>query len=112
MLRHAVGLMAIAAVAIVAPLHAEQAGAVTHEIMINNFVFAPERVIVHQGDTIKWVNHDVVRHNATAADKSWATSALAPGGDGSIMAATIGTFTYICTRHPEMKGTIVVEPAK
>lgn len=114
MLRRALLIAAVAAAALVAPLRAQQPNpaAAAHQIVISDFSFAPARIVVHQGDTIKWVNRDIVRHNATVGDKSWTTGTLMPGGAGSVTATAVGTFNYICTRHPSMKGVIVVEAPK
>lgn len=109
MLRRALLVPAAVAAALAAPLRAQQPNPAAHEIVISNFSFAPARIVVHQGDTIKWVNRDIVRHNATAGDRSWTTGTLMPGGTGSVTATAAGTFNYICTRHPTMKGVIVVE---
>ena len=105
-------ILAAAVVGAIAGAEAAQPSAATHEVVISDFAFNPPHVTVSQGDTVTWVNRDVVRHNATASDKGWTSGTLRSGASGSITANTVGTFTYICTRHPSMTGTLVVEGRK
>jgi plastocyanin len=102
----------IAALVVVAalslPLHAQQRPP-SREIAIESFAFTPTRLVVQQGDVITWVNRDVVRHDATMLDRSGGTGPILSGATGSITATKPGIFDYMCSRHPDMKGTIVVE---
>ena len=45
-------------------------------------------------------------HSATANDGSFDTGILSKGGSGSHTFTQAGTFSYICTPHPFMKGTV------
>src|SRR4051812_274738 len=40
-----------------------------HQIVIDNFTFAPEELTVPAGTTVTWVNHDDVPHTATSSAK-------------------------------------------
>ena len=64
-------LLAFAAGVLSTPLLAQQPSSAKLEIEIKNFAFTPNRLVVQQGDTITWTNRDFVRHDITAADKSW-----------------------------------------
>jgi plastocyanin len=99
----------VTAAALSLPLHAQQPSRPGREIAIDNFAFTPARLVVQQGDVITWVNRDVVRHDVTMLDKSGGAGTIQSGASGSITATTPGTFDYICSRHPGMKGTIVVQ---
>lgn len=105
-------LLAFAAGVLSTPLLAQQPSSAKLEIEIKNFTFTPNRLVVQQGDTITWTNRDFVRHDITAADKSWKVDTILSRATGSFTAAKPGTFDYICSRHPSMKGTIVVEAPK
>ena len=58
------------------------------------------------GDSVTWVNAGEEPHNAVGDDFS--TSLLDAGESGSASFSTAGTFAYICTVHPQMKGTVKV----
>jgi plastocyanin len=88
-------------------VHAAAATGVT----IKNFKFAPASISVNVGDTITWSNQDEAPHTATANDGSFDTGNLNKGQSGSHTFAKAGTFAYICSVHPSMKGTVVVAAA-
>lgn len=84
-----------------------QTGAVA--IDIKDFAFHPAEVRIPAGTVITWTNSDVVAHTATAPDGAFNSGNLNPGQSFSFTFDTAGTYDYICTYHPFMKGTIVVE---
>jgi hypothetical protein len=73
-----------------------------------NFAFSPASVTVNVGDTVTWTNHDDAPHNATANDGSFSTPDINNGQSASHRFTQPGTFSYICTIHPNMHGTIRV----
>jgi plastocyanin len=77
-------------------------------VTIKNFKFAPSTSSVHVGDTITWTNQDIAPHTATASNGSWDTGTINKGKTGSHTFTTAGTFPYICSIHPSMKGTVTV----
>lgn len=107
-MKRATAVLVVAA-ALSLPLHAQQPRPPGREIAIESFAFTPARLVVQQGDVITWVNRDVVRHDATMLDRSGGTGPILSGATGSITATKPGIFDYMCSRHPDMKGTIVVE---
>jgi plastocyanin len=75
-----------------------------------NQSFAPEPAMMRVGQTVAWRNADSVTHNATQDTNRFATSNLAGGATSSpITMSTAGTFTYHCTIHPGMVGTLTVQ---
>ena len=81
----------------------------THTVTIEGMRFQPEVLTVAPGDTVVWVNKDLVPHTATSkaggfdskdiqADKSWRYTIQ-----------TTGEFAYICTFHPTMKAVLRVK---
>jgi plastocyanin len=84
-------------------------GGATVEVKMEGMAFSPQTVTIKAGDTVNWTNKDQPPHNATAVDKSWQTSTLATGESGGVTFATAGTFPYICTIHPTMTGTVIVQ---
>jgi plastocyanin len=71
--------------------------------------FKPPRLTAHVGDTVTWRNGDFVAHTATSKEAGFEVE-LAPGKEGTATVSKPGTFTYICRYHPNMRGTLVVEP--
>lgn len=78
-------------------------------VVIKGMVFKPEKLLVHKGDIVVWVNKDIVAHNVTDfPENKWTSGTL---NRGSSWKKTIDeTFDYYCSIHPTMKGKIVVEP--
>jgi plastocyanin len=70
--------------------------------------FIPMNVQVPVGGTVKWMNVDSAAHTATAMDGSFDTSLVNAGKSYSQKFDTAGTFEYMCSLHPWMKGTITV----
>jgi plastocyanin len=76
---------------------------------ISDFKFTPGTITVHVGDTVTWTNNGPTDHTATANDGSFNTGTLKKGQSASHTFTKTGTFAYICSIHPFMKGTIVVD---
>lgn len=89
---------------------AAQGGARTHRVTIEKFAFVPGILTVRAGDTIEWLNTDLVPHTATAKDRSWDSGSLSKNAVGAVKLASPGTIEYLCRFHPHMTGMIVVEP--
>jgi len=78
-------------------------------VTIQNFAYSPATITVKAGDSITWTNQDSVGHSATADDNSFDTGVLPQGQSKSITFSKAGTYTYHCSVHPTMKGTVVVQ---
>ncbi len=77
-----------------------------HVVTIRGMAFHPAVLEVARGDTVVWVNQDIVPHTATATPE-WDTGVLAQGKRGLIVSRQPGELRYICTLHPTMQGTLV-----
>ena len=74
-----------------------------------NISFKPKTVTIEPGDEVTWTNKDTAQHNAVgqgAAD--FDTGLLEKGETGTVPFNDTGTFRYICTVHPSMKGEVKV----
>ena len=80
-----------------------------HTIVIENVQFNPQNLTVKTGDQIIWINKDLFPHSATASAKAFDSQAIAPNASWNWVASKPGTYTYVCTFHPTMKGTITVQ---
>jgi len=85
---------------------ADQAG---HAVVtISDFAFSPATVTVKVGAQVVWQNDGKVAHTITFDDGSVSSPDIAPGANAGHKFATAGTFKYHCSKHPTMKGTVVV----
>ena len=75
---------------------------------IVDFAFHPGATTVHVGDTVTWTNSGKQPHTATANNGSFNTGILQTGQSGSHTFTQAGTFSYVCSFHPFMHGTVVV----
>lgn len=80
-----------------------------HTVIIKKFKFTPDRITVRIGDTIEWINQDIVPHTATADAGDWDTEKLKKGESNSLEVTTNMTSSYFCVFHPKMKGAIIIE---
>jgi plastocyanin len=82
-------------------------------VLIQNFNFQPATISIKKGTTVTWTNQDSAAHTVTS-DKSSAailnSPSLAQGEEFSFTFNDVGTFTYYCEPHPNMRGSIVVAP--
>ncbi len=76
-------------------------------IDIEAFAFSPSEVRVAVDSEVTWTNRDPAPHTATG--DGFDTGTLATGASGSARFDTPGTFPYICSIHPSMSATIIVE---
>ncbi len=74
-------------------------------------LYIPDPIRVRVGQTITWTNTDTDPHDVSADDGSFYSGPIGTGGSWRWTAKTPGTFTYTCTIHPDMHGTIIVSPA-
>ena len=82
----------------------------TVEVTIEHFAFAPENVAVAAGDTIVFVNKDIVPHTATATDSSWTTGEIAHGESARVTLPAKPGAEFFCKFHRVMKGYLTIAP--
>ena len=76
----------------------------------NSYNPSPDTVTV--GQTVAWHNANGTTHTATADNgTAFSTGNVGAGSrSGAIQMNTQGTFTYHCSIHPAMTGTLFVKP--
>jgi plastocyanin len=79
----------------------------TYTITMKAMKFGPVPTTLHVGDTILWVNNDIFRHTATAADKSFNVD-LDPNKRAKTVLKTAGKVHFTCRFHPGMTGDLVI----
>jgi plastocyanin len=75
---------------------------------IANFAFTPATVSVTAGSTVTWTNADSAAHTVTF-DGGPDCGQLATSSSVTATFAKAGTYSYHCTIHPTMKGTVTVQ---
>jgi plastocyanin len=85
------------------------AHAATIQIVIENLVYAPAAASAKVGDTIEWVNKDVLAHTSTARNGDFDVM-LPPKQTVTSVVNKAGTIDYYCRFHPNMKATLKIEP--
>lgn len=81
----------------------------SHVVDIRDLRFEPSEQVVAKGDTIVWVNHDIVPHTVADADSSWSSGHLASGDTWHMVVGADGEISYFCEYHPTMRGGIRVK---
>lgn len=84
------------------------AGAATLTVTIEGMHFSPGELTVERGDTVVWVNKDLVAHTV-AAEHVFNSNEIAPGASWTYVAREPGNYAYGCTLHPFMKATLTVK---
>ena len=70
--------------------------------------FQPSELSVKKGDTVVFINKDIVAHDVTEEkSKEWRSSPLLT--DQSFKLVVTKTADYYCSLHPVMKGKIQVK---
>ncbi|MCC7370213.1 MAG: hypothetical protein IT306_17445 [Chloroflexi bacterium] len=82
------------------------------EATIASYIYLPDPIQIHVGDTVRWTNLDNVPdgHTVTASDHAWTSAVLNQGEQFTYTFTQVGTFTYFCEPHPFMTAFIDVQP--
>lgn len=75
-------------------------------VHMSDFAFHPDSLKIHTGDTVVFQNDDQAVHNVSA--DAFQSGDVQPGKSWSYTFSKAGTYTYVCTYHDGMKGTITV----
>jgi plastocyanin len=71
--------------------------------------FIPHILIVTQGDTVKFLNHDNVAHNVYTPDnEGYNLGSFKQNEEASYTFKKAGVYSQLCSIHPEMLGFIFV----
>ena len=81
----------------------------THTVTIEGMRFQPGRLTVARGDTIVWVNKDLVPHTATSEAGRFDSQTIPAENSWTFTATKKGEFPYVCTLHATMKASLKVE---
>ncbi len=71
--------------------------------------FVPIMLAITQGDTVKFLNHDTVAHNVYSPDgEAYNLGTFKPEQEASYTFKKAGTYSQLCSIHPEMLGYVFV----
>jgi plastocyanin len=74
-----------------------------------NTAYSPNPMVISAGGTVTWTNNDNTSHTSVGDDGSWNSGNIAPGAQFSRTFSTAGSYTYHCSIHPGMVGTVTVQ---
>jgi plastocyanin len=83
-------------------------GTPPNTVVMKSFMFAPATLTVPAGTTVTWQNLDGEPHTAVSIDGVFRSPALDQKDSFSFKFDKPGTYKFICSIHPMMRGTIVV----
>ena len=81
----------------------------THTVTMENMRFQPESLTVARGDTVVWVNKDLVPHTATSKAGGFDSQGIEAEKSWRFTVRKKGDFAYVCTFHPTMTAMLRVK---
>lgn len=79
-----------------------------HTVEIKGMKFEPALLIVEKGDSVIWVNKDIVAHDVTEeTTEVWSSSKLTSGKSWGMTITK--DFDYICNLHKVMQGKLRIK---
>lgn len=79
-------------------------------INISGYSFNPSIITISKNNIVVWTNQDPTTHTVTFDSKEvMGSQGLGKGETYQNMFKTAGTYTYHCSIHTSMKGTIIVQ---
>ncbi len=85
---------------------AAKSGGAGNSVAVADNSFSPAGVKVAVGDTVTFENEGQIAHTVTG--DGFDSGTMAPGDTFAFKASEAGTFSYVCSFHPGMQGTIEV----
>ena len=86
---------------------ADASAPVIVHVAMKNMKFSPATIEIKKGDTVEWKNDDITPHTATSA--MFDSGSIASDATWRHTFTEAGNFSYTCTFHPVMKGTIIIK---
>ena len=85
-------------------------GTAEAQVTVDNFTFVPAVLTVAAGTRVTWTNRDDIPHTVTSSDQPRVLRSppLDTGESYGVTFDRPGTYTYFCSLHPHMQGTVIV----
>lgn len=81
----------------------------TAKVLIKDFMFTPTSLTVKAGTTVTWVNMDDEPHTVVLSTGLFRSGGIDTNESYSFKFDKPGTYGIVCSIHPRMVATIVVE---
>ncbi len=81
-----------------------------NQVTIKAFTFEPKALKVTAGTTVTWTNLDPEPHTVIDKGGKFRSAALDTKDTFTFTFNDPGTYTYFCSLHPHMVGTVEVTP--
>lgn len=94
-----------------APATDQPAEGQSSSVDIKDMAFSPASVTVKAGTTVRWTNRDAEEHDVTPDQPNadfQGSELLSQNQTYEWTFDTLGTYTYHCGPHPQMRGTVIV----
>lgn len=78
-------------------------------VRVGDTFFQPGTVNVPLGRSVRWTNEGALQHTVVADSVPWQSGLLSPQWWFEVRFDSLGTFTYHCSVHPGMTGTVLVQ---
>ena len=78
-------------------------------IVVKNFMFQPTSLTVKVGSTVTWTNMDEEPHTVVSTSGLFRSNGLDTKDSFSFKFDKAGTYTFVCSIHPQMVGKIIVQ---
>jgi plastocyanin len=78
------------------------------QVTIDHLIFSPVEIQARVGDTIAWINKDIVANTATV--RGVFDVMIKANKSASLVLTKTGIVEYYCRFHPKMKGRITITP--
>lgn len=84
------------------------AAAGRQSVSMKNKQYTPANTTIKAGDTVVWSNNDDHDHTIVADDGSFKSGNIPHAQTFEHQFTKPGTFSYSCSYHPRMRGTVTV----
>ena len=78
------------------------------QVTIGGMAMTPQQLTVKAGDTVEWINKDVVDHTTTEKKAAMWNVSIAPGKSAKVVMKKAGSYDYYCRYHPNMVARLIV----
>jgi plastocyanin len=79
-----------------------------NSVMIKDFAFQPNILVVHVGTTVTWTNQDTVQHEVISDNGTFDSGIMMPNDQFTHTFSQPGNYSYYCKIHSYMFGMIQV----
>jgi plastocyanin len=84
------------------------ASATSLSVTVGNYFYRPDKLTAHVGDTVVWTNKGNAPEGHTVTGDGLDSGVFKEGQTFSHKFSKAGTVSYVCTLHPNMKGSVAV----